>query len=35
MLYTASPAVIQANKYGESYSFIKKVINGDVEPAKG
>lgn len=35
ILYTASPSVIQANKYGESYSFIKKIVNGDVEPAKG
>lgn len=34
-LYTASPALIQANQYGGSYSFIKKVENGNIAEAKG
>lgn len=30
-LYTASPSYIQANQYGGSYGFLKKVANGDTD----
>lgn len=35
VLYTVSPSLIQANQYGGTYSFMKKVKNGDIDQPKG